>query len=396
MPVTYPLPTLSAVIDANGITLPTFEDILLSLQAKFREIYGSDIYLEEDSQDGQFIGMLSQLIYDNNKAHEATYLSFSPSTAQGAALSSQVKINGLKRNLSSKSQAPVRVFGAVGATIVAGQVADINGNVWLLPAAVVIGGSAYSDVTATAALDGAISAGTGTINIIRTPTRDWESVTNTGPASEGEPVEEDPDLRSRQSRSVALPNLTVLEGVVAAVEAITGVIEVSAFENDTDATDANGLPEHSICLVVNGGDNLEVATAINKKKGPGASTFGSTVVDVVDGLGITKPIRFYRTTDVLVLVDITATAKAGYSSLIGDEARQAVFDYINALKIGEDLERLKLFMPAQLFDSPNSDTFALSNVLISIKPAATGTGNVVAAINQRIRVLLADITFVAS
>ena len=99
---------------------------------------------------------------------------------------------------------------------------------------------------------------------------------------------------------------------------------------------------------------------------------------------------------VLVLVDITATAKAGYSSLIGDEARQAVFDYINALKIGEDLERLKLFMPAQLFDSPNSDTFALSNVLISIKPAATGTGNVVAAINQRIRVLLADITFVAS
>jgi hypothetical protein len=65
---TYPLPTLSAQVTSAGISAPAYSDILLSLQASFRAIYGSDAYLEADSQDGQFLAIMAQAINDCNQS----------------------------------------------------------------------------------------------------------------------------------------------------------------------------------------------------------------------------------------------------------------------------------------------------------------------------------------
>jgi hypothetical protein len=95
---TFPLATLACTIDENGISAPSYADVLASLQASFQSIYGSDIYIEPDSQDGQWLAVLAQIINDGNQADVTSYNGYSPSYAQGAALSSQVKINGLRRD----------------------------------------------------------------------------------------------------------------------------------------------------------------------------------------------------------------------------------------------------------------------------------------------------------
>jgi uncharacterized phage protein gp47/JayE len=113
----------------------------------------------------------------------------------------------------------------------------------------------------------------GTINQIATPARGWQSVTNPADAAEGAPVEKDPVLRQRQTVSTALPSLTVLDGIIGAVANVPGVTRYVAYENDTSAADANGIPSHSISLVVEGGDATAIANAIAAKKTPGSGTY---------------------------------------------------------------------------------------------------------------------------
>src|SRR5690348_1507892 len=145
MTITTTAPTISS----TGISAPSYADILSFLQSKYQGIYGADVYLGSDSQDGQFLAVIAQAINDANSAAIAIYNSFSPATAQGAALSSNVKINGLARNVASYSTVDLLITGQAGTTITNGVVTDAANNRWSLPASVVIPSGGQVTVTAT-------------------------------------------------------------------------------------------------------------------------------------------------------------------------------------------------------------------------------------------------------
>ncbi|WP_230972987.1 baseplate J/gp47 family protein [Burkholderia vietnamiensis] len=203
-----------------------------------------------------------------------------------------VKINGIARKVASYSSADLVLIGQAGATITNGVAKDANGVQWLLPATVTIPPSGTITVTATCASIGEVSARAGTINQIATPALGWQSETDPADAAEGAPVEKDAVLRQRQTVSTALPSLTVLDGIIGAVANVPGVTRYVPYENDTDATDANGIPSHSISLVVEGGDATAIANAIAAKKTPGSGTYGTTAIIVADIYGRPTTIRF--------------------------------------------------------------------------------------------------------
>jgi uncharacterized phage protein gp47/JayE len=325
----------AAVISATGITAPSFQDILDFLKAQYRAIYGEDVYLEPDSQDGQFLSIIAMAINDTNNAAIQVFTSFSPSSAQGAALSSNVKINGIARAASSFSTCDVVIVGQAGTIITDGVIQDDQLQTrWSLPATVIIPLSGQITVTATCETIGAITAPAGTLTKIATPTRGWQTVTNLTAATTGQPVETDAQLRKRQTVSVALPSRTVLEGTVGAVAAVEGVTRYRAYENDTSATDSNGIPSHSISMVVDGGDALEIAEAIAAKKTPGTGTYGTTTEIVTDIYGIAHPISFFRPTDAPIAAAVTIKALTGYTTTVGGAIKQAIADYVNGVAIG--------------------------------------------------------------
>ncbi|KVU48233.1 hypothetical protein WK69_11025 [Burkholderia ubonensis] len=326
-----------AVIDANGITAPSYAEILDYWQTKYRSIYGQDTYLEPDSKDGQLLAVISAAFNDSNSVAIAIYQSFSPATAQGAALSSNVKINGIARKVASYSSADLVLVGQAGATITNGAAKDANDVKWLLPTTVTIPPSGTITVTATCATIGAVAARAGTINQIATPAFGWQTVTNPADAAAGAPVEKDAVLRQRQTVSTALPSLTVLDGIIGAVANVAGVTRYVAYENDTDATDANDLPRHSISLVIEGGDATAIATAIAVKKTPGSPTYGTTAVVVTDIYGRPITIKFFRPTAAPITATVTLKALAGYTTQTGQQIQQAVSDYINGVQIGGGL-----------------------------------------------------------
>lgn len=370
------------VISETGITAPSYAEILAYLKDQYRAIFGADVYLEADSQDGQFIAIIASAINDSNAAAIACYNAFSPATAQGNGLSSVVKINGLARAVATHSTVTVRLVGVAGTTITNGIVADDNENQWLLPASVTIPPAGEITVTATAKDAGALAAAIGTITKIKTPTYGWQTVSNTSAATPGAPVETDAALRVRQGRSVALPSLTVLEGIVGAVESVTGVARCKAYENDTNATDANGLPAHSIALVVQGGDSAAIAAAIMAKKTPGTYTHGSTAVVVNDDVGVPHTIRYSSPTLRPITVAITLSALAGYTSAIAAQIKQSVADYINALAIGDDVLLPRLYVPAQLAGGNGSTTYRITNIQIAADGGAVGSSDIAIAFNE--------------
>lgn len=377
---------LSATVTAEGISAPDYQTVLDTITGYFQQIYGSDAYLEPDSKDGQLVALVALAIHDANNTAISVYRSFSPATALGDALTSNVKINGITRRAATNSTVDLLLTGTVGTTITNGSVRDTNGVVWNLPATVVIGSDGTVVATATCANSGAVAAVAGSVNGINTPTRGWASVTNPLAATVGVAAETDAELSVRQSQSVALASLTPFDAVDGAIANVEGVTRHKLFENDTETTDANGLPEHSISAVVEGGDATEIANTIRSVKGQGVSTYGTTAVVVTDKYGNPYTIRFSRPVDVPVYVSITLKALTGYTSDIGDEMKAAVASYINSLAIGDGVLLSRVYSPANLgvVSGGNARYYDIMELLIGRSAESVAAANVTVVYDEAV------------
>jgi uncharacterized phage protein gp47/JayE len=363
---------LSATVTATGISAPAYADILAALQAAVQQIYGSDIYIEPDSKDGQLIALVAQAVSDANDTAKAVYAQFAPSTAVGTGLSSVVKTNGIARLVASYSTATGRVVGQVGTVIVGGQVKDANGNTWNLPASVTIPPAGQIDVSVTAQQLGAVTAPAGTINKIATPVLGWQTFVSLTDASPGAPVETDAALRKRQAASTAIPANSPMGALLGAISNVTGVTAVKLYENTGLTIDANGLPAKSICAVVQGGNVATIAQTIGQKKTPGAATYGTTTQTYTDpATGIPYPISFFVLALQTVKVKINGTALTGYTTSTTAAIQAAIAAYINSHGIGEGIEYTGLWSPAYQNAPARSQPYRVDTIQVSTDGGAT-------------------------
>lgn len=370
----------SCFIDSSGIHAPTFQTILNYFIGRYQDIYGSDVYLGNDSQDYELLSVFALAVSDANSATIAAYNAFSPSTAQGAGLSSDVKINGLKRLVPSNSNVDLVVVGQAGIPITNGIATDTNNNRWFLPSPITIPISGQITVTAIAEFSGAIRALAGTVDQIGTPTQGWQSVINLTDAVPGAPVELDGQLRQRQSKSTMLPSVAVLDGLVGAIDALPGVTRVRQYENKTSLFDSNGIPDHSVALIVEGGSAQSIGDLILLKKTPGTGTYGTTSVTSLDSYGNPNNISFFRPTNVPITTVITLTPLLGYTTAIGDAVVAAVISALVNLAIGDDVIRTRLIAAA--YSTSFSANYIIANIVISRGGSTPGVIDIPIAFNE--------------
>lgn len=342
---TYISPT-AALIGPNGITAPTFAEILAYLQGQYQSIFGADVYLGNDSQDGQLLAVFAQALADANSAAIAVYNSFSPATAQGAGLSSDVQINGLTRLIPSFSTVAVTLTGVAGTVITNGQAIDTARFIWALPTTTTISSGGTVTVTATCTTLGAIGADIATVMGIQTPSFGWQSVTNSTVAVPGAPVESDAALRIRQAASTTLPSVTVFEGVVAALENIVGVGRVRGIENNTSSpltVTGGSIPANNLVYIVENGAAIESAVfqAIFDKSTPGIPTYKDPAFPslgfsetVTDSNGSTRVINFMAPSEQTYTIVVTVHPLNGWDITTVAIIQQAVINYSNVTPIG--------------------------------------------------------------
>lgn len=373
--MTYTAPSVTPA----GLIFPTYQDIEDYLVAEAKRIYGNDIYLGNDSFDFQYITLLALSLYESMLTAQFAYNSRSPVTATGVGLDTIVLVNRITRQGSTQSTVPVNLTGTAFTTITNGQVADTSGNVWNLPTSVVLDSNGEASVTATAVDSGAIVATVGTVTTILTPTIGWSTVTNPIAATVGRDAETDAELKARQKQSVANPSQALTTGILGSVLAVDGVVSAQLYENDTSSPVAtiNGVgnpsnyPANSITLVIDGGDNDDLADAIALRKTPCCYTDGDVAVTVTDRYAVPTIIRFYRPVAVEIDVQLSITALNGYQSAIGDAIKQALVDYLNGLTAGQSVILSELWQAALSADTASYPTFSLTALTANIH----GSGN---------------------
>ena len=384
--------SLSCTVDASGISAPDYPTVLSTLTANYRTIYGADVYLEPDSQDGALIAIFALALSDTNSMAIAVYNAFSPAFAQGEGLSSVVRINGIARKIPSYSTADVLLVGQVGTLISNGVVLDPANGRWTINADVTIPASGQVTATATYGLPGAVTAPGGTLAIIGTPVRGWQTVTNPLAATPGAVVESDAGLRVRQAASTALPSSSILDGMIGAVIDLTGVVRLASYENDTSAADANAVPGHSVSFVVDGGDAQTIANTIAAKKGPGVGTYGTTRMTVIDVYAIPQTIDFFRPIAVPVKIAIAVRVLPGFTTATSNAIQAAVIAYVNALPIAAPVRMSRLYVPLDSIDG----TYYIQSLTIARTGSAFGTADILMAFNEAATCAAADVTLIVA
>lgn len=333
-------------IDSAGLHVPEYEDIKQRLLDSFRQIFGADLYLGEDTQDYQMIAEFSDCLDDVYSLIIEAYNSRNPNYATGTALDMIIALNGIRRITATYSTVLLTIFGSVGAVIPARSIVqDVAGYQWATNADAVVGSEGTVAVAATCTVAGAIAAPVGSITQIMSPTAGWISVTNEAEAVAGQNTETDAELHDRRAKSVANSGVSIVDAIYGNVRALNTVTKVRLYENTGSTADANGIPGHSICLCVLGGEDQEIGQTIFDKKSPGCGTYGNTTVPATDVFGNVNNVSFNRPVAVPLTIAIALKTFSGYNDGTLETIKTNIVEYIESLNIGDDLNVGLLWAP---------------------------------------------------
>lgn len=136
---------------------------------------------------------------------------------------------------------------------------------------------------------------TETITDIITNVGGLNSVTNIVMPTYGRLQETDVELRHSYLAKSAIRSNRMIDSIVSQLlNNVDSVESATGYENSTNVIDSEGRPPHSIEIVVEGGDDTEIAQVILEKKAAGIQTFGTTEIQIATTYGDLIPVRFNR------------------------------------------------------------------------------------------------------
>lgn len=279
------------ILDVNGLQIKTFNEIKEELITSLRGIYGNDINVDSNSPDGQLVNILAQAIIDQLELIQQAYNSFDPDLAIGKILDQRVALNNIKRKGGTYSYTNIAVTTTASCTLnglntvdaeSAFTVSDAQGTQWVLASTQNPLSAGTYTYSFRAKEIGAVESLPNTITTIVNAVVGVSSVNNPAALTvKGENTETDAELKSRRKESVGIASQGYREALKAALLNIADVTYAEVYENDTNTTDADGIPGHSIWVIVQGGSDAAIAQAIYAKRNGGCGMKGQTTYTVV-------------------------------------------------------------------------------------------------------------------
>lgn len=345
-------------IDAEGIHIPTYADRMEKLIEEYRKIFGADAYLGVETPDYQLLSVFARCLDDEDALAVDLYNARNPNYAPGNALDLQLPLVGMTRRSATQSSVTLTISGLAESTVPAGaQAVDTEGNLWTLQSTITFAddGEGYGTTTVEALCEtyGAVPAKIGSINSVYTPVPGWNTVYNNVEAILGNEVETDAHVRYRMSVAHSREMNGTAEAIIKYILEIDEVKSAVIYENTynyfmeyingefvqsaTQSGDISNLfPGHSICCVVDGGDDNTIAKTIYQNKSPGCGTWGTTTQKVADGFGSLVPISFSRPIKQNITVTVSIRDFDGYGAdKLRPQIANALMADVNSLGVGK-------------------------------------------------------------
>lgn len=186
---------------------------------------------------------------------------------------------------------------------------------------------------------GPILAVANTVNEIVTPVSGWDSVNNPVDGIIGRRRETDEELRLRRLNSLRVAGAASVDAIRARLlQEVQDVMAVLIFENREPFPDSQGRPPHSFEVLVQGGDEQEIAEKIWELKPAGIQTFGNICRFIIDSNNDSQQICFSRPDPIFIWVRIGLRVNPATFPLNGIEAvRENVFLFGQTYGVGEKI-----------------------------------------------------------
>ena len=355
-------------INENGLLIDEFSTIYNRLADKFKLIYGQDINLEQNSPDGQLLGIITNEIYDLQTLILHIYNSFDPDLAQGVELNKLLKLIAQTRRTSTKSIVDITIVANANVTLPADYtIIDENKNEWVINAETTLI-SGTNIVSFNAVNFGAIEASANTINDVVTVFPEIISVNNALPAEVGRDEESDVLLRKRRNNLLSVNSNSTIAGIYSKLFLLDTVTDAVIYENATDTYDAlKDLNAHTLWCIIDGGSIDEITKIIATDKTIGTDLKGTVSNNYVeiflkaDGTtrALTHIVKFDRPTEIPLYIKLTVSKKIITDIIDMDAIKNKLVEKLYS--INEKATATELY--AYVYSAGN--TFIASNLEVS-------------------------------
>ena len=305
-------------IGVNGLTVASQSELVSNFSTALQTIYGSGINIASDTPDGEWMNIIIQAVLDLEDLLVTINSMFDPDNAIGVILDQRVAYNGIVRQGGTYTVTPAAI-SSVGAVTLYGldQVAkpvftvSDGANQWQLQATQNIGVTGTNTFNFQAETIGAVQPTVNTITIPVTIVQGVTSINNpsVSGATIGANQESDAVLRIRRARSVSLASTGYYNGLQAALENVPGVTSAYIYENYTGSTDINGVPGHSVWVIVSGSaSSANIAQAIYSKRNSGCGMVGAQTYIITQNDGTPFAIFYDVVSSQNLYIQFTAVA----------------------------------------------------------------------------------------
>jgi hypothetical protein len=249
-------------------------------------------------------------------------------------------------------------------------------------------GTGVIDVDAVSKDTGPVIGVSGDITVRDTAVFGWNGVKNLADAALGRNIETDAELRVRREQELSQAGTTVPDAIRADLLELEDSTETkivqsaTVFYNDSDVTDSDGVPPHSVeCLVrlpVGADFDQLVYNQLFASVAAGIRTHGTSVGTVVDSEGTSHTIKFTRPQEITIYVDLTFTKDPRTYPANGNaQVQAAVVDYGNAQLGGVDAVASRIgaqaFKVTGVLDVPRSGSLGGCLIKTSAGPTSDAT-----------------------
>lgn len=312
------------LLNENGLSVKTASDIRDELVNNFKDIYGEDINLDSNTQDGQLIDIYTQANIDLREMIMELYNSGDPDLCRGSLQDVRYRINNLFRKAGSFTIQPITLTCNKTITLegldanyndinsASYGVSDDSGNIFYLIDTIELEAGTH-ELLFRASVQGDIQPTIGTITNPITIIQGVTSVINDkAPEVIGRIEETDMEFALRRERSTetkAQNNADALRSQLLNLDGVTNAFVYDHdYENYPSGVDADGIPLHYIWVIVEGGASDDIGTLIYANTS-GAGSKGDIAVNTLTSSGQTFTAHFDRVVGVPLYIkfDLQAT-----------------------------------------------------------------------------------------
>lgn len=401
-------------VSGDSVIVPDTGAITQQVQNEWQNAFGASLSLNPSTPQGRIIEMsvTARRAVLETCALVANQINIDYATGQ--FLDGVASLFTINRKAATGSYALCTVTGVPGTVIPSGsRVSNTDGNIFISRNSVTLDGSGSATVYFYSENKGAIPAALNTITAINSPVNGWETVSNDIASGIfiGSEQESDSAFRARVKAS-RYSGLAMLGSIKSALNQLDGISGYALYNNPTNAnktvTNEDGtdspvvLSPHSICLIVAGGSNQDIADALFNTVPVGCGyteiSGSSVTVSVPDEVG-GRTLYYDITFNTAESASAEVTVKVRSGNYSGDDLAGAIRNAISAWASGNvpDVDPIMIGKSVSAFEvgaaiSDQIPDIAIQEVTIGASGGVQGYTPLSVQANEIVTIAAEDIT----